>query len=302
MVYLITGATGFVGKHIVQKCREKNITVHYLTTSKNKIQNTEQYKGFLWNPRTGYINTDVFLGVTTIIHLAGASIAKRWTKSYQKEIINSRIDSANLIKKSLSQIEHQVVHFVSASAIGVYKDSLTEYYIEESPVAENSFLSEVVNLWEQSANQFTKLGVKVSKIRIGLVLDGKEGALPQLVNPIKWYIGTAFGKGNQWQSWIHVKDLASIFMLVSEKQLTGVYNAVSPNAVTQNKLIVCCASLLQKPIWLPNIPKIVTKLLFGKMSAVLLESQRVSSAKIEAEGFLFEFPALRKALQFILKK
>ncbi len=302
MVYLITGATGLVGRQIVKQCLEKNSVVHYLTTSKSKIQNQQYYRGFFWDPKSSYIDVKAFEGVDVIIHLAGSSVAKRWTKPYKKSIIDSRVNTANLIKETLLKIDHKVVHFISASAIGIYKSSLLEFYSEESKLLANDFLAEVVKQWEASANQFSEIGLKVSKLRVGLVLDEKEGALPKLVRPVKMYAGAAFGKGLQWQSWIHVKDLASLFVFVAEKKLEGTYNAVSPNAVIQNKIISSCAEVLSKPLWLPNIPKWVARLVFGEMSVLMLSSQRVSSAKIEKEGFLFEFPSLRKALQYLLKK
>jgi len=302
MIYLITGATGLVGQHIVRQCEEQNIVVHYLTTSKSKIQKTDTYKGFYWDPSANYIDKKAFEGVSKIIHLAGATVAKRWTKSYKQIILDSRINSTALLKQALLKIEHNVTHFISASAIGIYESSLEEFHKENSTYVGEDFLACVVKEWEKAVDSITELNIKVSKVRIGLVLHEKEGALPKIVKPIKMYAGAAFGKGSQWQSWIHVKDLASIFMFVAKGELSGIYNAVAPNAVTQNKLISSCADILSKPIWLPNIPRFVAKLIMGEMSALLLASQRVSSAKIEEEGFLFEFPSLRKALQYIFNR
>lgn len=302
MIYLITGATGLVGKHIVKRCEQQNIVVHYLTTSKSKIKNTPTYKGFYWDPTSGYIDKEAFKGVSTIIHLAGANVAKRWTNSYKKKILESRIIPTTLLKKVLTEINHTVTQFISASAIGIYEDSLVEFYAEDSRYLGANFLADVVKQWEGAVNQIADLGIAVAKIRIGIVLDAKQGALPKIAKPIKMYSGAAFAKGNQWQSWIHIHDLASLFMFVAQEKLTGVYNAVSPNAVTQNKLIASCAAVLSKPLWLPNIPKFVLRLMLGEMSMILLASQRVDSSKIQEEGFLFEFPSLRKALQFLFDK
>jgi len=302
MVYLITGATGLVGQHIVKRCEQQNIVVHYLTTSKSKIKNTATCKGFYWDPTADYIDKEAFKGVSTIIHLAGANVAKRWTNSYKKEILDSRVVPTNLLKTVLTEIDHTVSQFISASAIGIYEDSLIEFYSEESKCLGGNFLADVVKQWEAAVNQIADLGIAVAKIRIGVVLDSKEGALPKIAKPIKMYFGAAFAKGTQWQSWIHIHDLASLFMFVAQEKLTGVYNAVSPNAVTQNKLISSCAEVLSKPLWLPNIPKFVLRLMLGEMSTILLGSQRVDGSKIQEEGFLFEFPSLRKALQFLFSK
>jgi len=302
MAYLITGATGLVGKHIVKQCEEQNIVVHYLTTSESKIKTTETYKGFYWDPASNYLDTDAFEGVTTIIHLAGASVAKRWTKSYKKEILQSRTNTVDLLKESLLKVNHKITHFISASAIGIYENSMEKLHKEDSLYIGSDFLAFVVEEWEKSADLISELNINVAKVRIGLVLDDEEGALPKMTKPIKMFVGAAFGKGTQWQSWIHIKDLASIFMFIAEKKLSGIYNAVAPNAVTQNKLISRCGEILEKPIWLPNIPKFIAKLMFGEMSALLLGNKRVSSSRIEGKGFLFEFPSLRKALQFLFKK
>lgn len=302
MSILITGATGLVGKHLIKKCEQRNIVVHYLTTSKKKIQHTDSQKGFYWDPYNDIIDEAAFEGVTTIIHLAGASVAKRWTKSYKKQILDSRVIPALLLCKTLNNISHNVSQFVSASAIGIYQDSLMEYHSEDSKHLGKDFLANVVKEWEYAVNTIAELGIGVAKLRIGLVLDDKEGALPKMAKPIKNYVGAAFGSGNQWQSWIHVDDLAAMFLFVVEENLTGVYNAVSPNAVTQNKLMSNIAELFSKPLWVPNIPTLVTKLLLGEMSTIVLSSQRVNSSKIQEEGFLFEFPSLFKALKFLFNK
>ena len=302
MIYLITGATGLVGKHIVKRCEQQNITVHYLTTSKSKIKTTPTYKGFFWDPKSGYIDKEAFAGVSTVIHLAGASVAKRWTKAHKQQILESRILPTNLLKTVLSEINHTVSQFISASAIGIYSDSLLDFHDEDSGKLGDDFLATVVKKWEHAVDQIADLGIAITKLRLGIVLDEKEGALPKMVQPIKLYFGAAFAKGDQWQSWIHINDLSAMFMYVANEKLTGVFNAVAPNAVSQNKLIASCAEILNKPLWLPNIPKFMVKLMLGEMSTIVLASQRVDCSKIQEEGFLFEFPSLRKALQFLFKK
>lgn len=302
MIYLITGATGLVGKHIVKRCEQQNITVHYLTTSKKKIISSPGYKGFFWDPKNGYIDKKAFDGVSVIIHLAGANVAKRWTNSYKEQILESRIVPTTLLKTVLSEINHTVSQFIAASAVGVYEDSLIEFHAEESQCLGDDFLADVVKKWEYAVDQIADLGIAITKLRLGIVLDVNEGALPKMAKPVKMYFGAAFAKGNQWQSWIHINDLASMFLFVAQEKLTGVYNAVAPNSVTQNKLIASLAKVLNKPLWLPNIPKFVIKLMLGEMSTILLSSQRVDSSKIQEEGFLFEFPSLRKALKFLFNK
>ena len=300
MRVLITGATGLIGQEIVKQCHAKGIKVNYLTTSKSKITTHDNYKGYYWNTDTNTIDTNCFNEVDTIIHLAGASISKRWTSAYKKEIINSRVKSTQLLINTLQTINHTVKHVVSASAIGIYPDSLTNYYDQTHTETSDSFLGEVVKLWEHAVNGFLKLNISVSKIRIGLVLSNQGGALKELVKPIKLGVGAAFGSGEQWQSWIHIKDLAQIFVFVAMHKLPGIYNGVASNPVTNNELVKTTAKVLKKPLFLPNIPKFAMKLILGDMHIILFESQRVSCKCIARKGYTFEFNYIEPALRDLL--
>ena len=303
MRILITGATGLVGSEIVKQCHAQNIAVNYLTRSRNKISHKSEYRGFYWNPDAGEIDQDCFEGISAIINLAGASISKRWTSSYKKIVVSSRVNALRTLYKALEQIDTSSIRtFVSASAVGVYPDSLTKYYTENEKAIDDSFLGEVVEIWENEADKFNIFNLSVSKIRIGLVMSDKGGALPEMAKPIKNYVGAAFGSGQQWQSWIHIEDLARIFVFAVENGLSGVYNGVGPNPVTNNKLVKEIAFALNKPLFLPNIPEFVMETLLGQMSYILFASQRVSCKKIEEEGFHFTFPNVCIALQQIYKK
>ena len=300
MRVLITGATGLVGKELVKQCLNQDIQVHYLTTSKKKITLEKGYKGFYWNPANGEIDTTCFNEVDAIINLAGASISKRWTSNYKQEILESRIQSLNLLKETIKQGQYNVKHLISASAIGVYPDSLTNYYDETSKEKASGFLGDVVQQWEDAADQFSELNIKVAKIRIGLVLAEDGGALPKLVKPIALGFGAAFGSGKQWQSWIHVTDLVQLFLFVLKKNLSGVYNGVSPNPVSNKELVKVIAKQLHRPLIFPNIPKFVLELLLGEMHSLLFESQRVSSSKVENLGFNYAFHNAPNALKDLL--
>lgn len=300
MRYLITGATGLVGKEIVRLCHENNIAVNYLTTSRNKIVSKENYQGFYWNPENGEIDTKCFDRVSTIINLAGSSISKRWTAEYKKMVLSSRINSLRTLHRALEKEKHQKIDsFVSASAIGIYPNSLEKFYEEGEKEVDDSFLGEVVEQWETETEKFNDLNLPVAKVRIGLVLASDGGALPQMAQPVKMFAGAAFGSGEQWQSWVHLTDLARIFLFASENKLTGIYNGVAPNPVSQNKLIKEIAKVLKKPLFLPNIPKFFIKTFLGEMSYLVLASQRVSCKKIEEEGFVFEHQNISGALASI---
>jgi uncharacterized protein (TIGR01777 family) len=301
MRVLITGATGLVGQAIVKLLHTYDIKVNYLTTSRSKIESESDYTGYYWNPSASELDPESLKGVECIINLAGANVAERWTSSYKQEILKSRVDSLNTLYKSLSEESHQVKQLISASAIGVYKDSLTKFHEEEDFEPADNFLAQVVQEWENAADQVGGLGVQVAKLRIGVVLSQQGGALEKIKQPIQNYIGAPLGSGKQWQSWIHIEDLARLFHHVLDQNLEGVYNAVAPNPVNNKEMTECIAEILQKPLILPNVPSFVLKLMLGEMSSIVLASQLVSSQKIISTGFKFKFAQLKLAISDLLE-
>ncbi|MBF8151568.1 TIGR01777 family protein [Winogradskyella sp. F6397] len=301
MTVLITGATGLIGQEIVKQCHEEGINVHYLTTSKSKLTKESNYKGFYWDPDKNDIDHKCFEGVSAIINMVGASISKRWTDDYKKIILKSRTETAQLLQDTIKKHNYKIDQIVSASAIGIYPTSLVNYYEETNTEISETFLGKVVHDWEAAIDDFSALGCKVAKIRIGLVLAKDGGALPEMIKPIKFGAGAAFGSGKQWQSWIHVSDLASLFVYAVTNNFEGTYNGVAPNPVSNRELTKAAARILKRPLILPNIPKFVMKLVLGDMHILLFESQRVSSQKVEAEGFNFQFVNLKPALEDLLK-
>lgn len=300
MKILISGATGLVGSEIVRLYKARKIHVNYLTTSKNKIVSETHFQGFYWNPDTGEIDMKCLEGVTAIINLAGASISKRWTPKYKKQVLSSRINTLRTLRTALEKSDSSnIINFVSASAIGIYPNSLSDFYAEDEQKIDDSFLGEVVSAWEKEIDQLEAFNFNLAKIRIGLVMSSKGGALPQMAKPIRYGVGATFGSGLQWQSWIHNKDLARMFLFITEHGLQGVFNGVGPNPVSNAKLVKEIARVLKRPLFLPNIPKIVMKTILGEMSYLLFTSQRVSSKKIEEEGFIFNYPNIGSALEDI---
>jgi len=300
MRVLITGATGLIGQVIVRQCHAQNIAVNFLTTHKSKLISSDNYKGFYWNPKQSEINTECFQDVSVIINLAGAPIAKRWTRTYKRTVLESRVDALKLLMHSLNNSKNTVNHLISASAIGIYPDSLTHYYGEDFNDFEDGYLSNVVQQWEYQTSQFSQMGIKVSIIRIGVVLARHGGVLNMLANSVRCLVGSPLGTGKQWQSWIHIEDLAAMFLFLIENGKTGVFNGVAPNAVTQNELVRDLAKVMQRPIILPRLPAVVLKLILGEMSTLVLGSQRVSAKKIESIGYVFKYHHLKPALEDLL--
>ncbi|MFC4817271.1 TIGR01777 family oxidoreductase [Flavobacterium sp. GCM10023249] len=302
MRVLITGATGLLGKEITELLLKNGMKVNYLTTSQNKIQHQPNYQGFYWNPAEGIIDESCFIDVESIINLAGSSISERWTSKYKEDIVESRTNAINLLYSALKNNPNQVRNFITASAIGVYPSDEKTVYTEDFTNFNNSFLSNVVVKWEEAATQMERLGIEVCKLRIGLVLSSDGGALPKMAKPVRMGFGAAFGSGKQWQSWIHSKDLAEIFLFALENNLTGVYNAVAPNPVSNAQLIKSISQVLDVPIFLPNVPKFILRLILGEMHTLLIESQNVSCQKIQEAGYDFQFENIDVAVKNLLQK
>lgn len=301
MKLLITGATGLIGSEILKLSLRKEYKVHYLTTSPDKIKNTPHLKGFYWNPGTGEIDMNCFEGIDGIINLAGATIVKRWTTAYKKEIVQSRIDALALLRKALGKLkEHSISSIVTASAIGIYPHSFTTLYQEDDLTPDTSFLGHAVVQWENAADHLETYHIPLAKIRVGMVLSASGGALPPMVKSVRYGVGASFGSGLQWQSWIHCHDIARIFLFAVENRLEGIYNGVAPNPVTQNKLMKEIASQLKRPLILPRIPPGILKLVLGEMAVMLYTGQRVSAKKLLQEGFTFNFRSIHSALKDLL--
>ncbi|NCD71538.1 TIGR01777 family oxidoreductase [Mucilaginibacter agri] len=292
---LITGGSGLIGKNLTKQLLAEGYTVSHLSRGKGKDSKVKTYQ---WNVEQGKIDEHCLDGVDTIVHLAGAGIAdKRWTKKRKKLLIDSRTQSIGLIYELMKRRTHQVKNIISASATGYYSDRGDELLTEESPVAKD-FLGYCCLMWEQAVDQGKQLGLRVIKLRTGVVLSTQGGALPPLAFPIKLGIGTALGTGKQWIPWVHIQDAIDMYLHVIKNQnIQGVYNMVAPNPVTNKQLTKAVAKQLRRPYWMPNVPSFALKLLLGEMSLVVLGSTRVSPEKIEENGFIFQFPEITAALK-----
>lgn len=300
MRVLITGATGLIGGEMIPLLLKNNISVHYLTTSKQMVKDQPNCIGFYWNPEQGNMDENCLIGVDAIIHLAGATISKKWTNAQKQEIIESRLLSSNTLFKALKENPHQVTQIVSASAVGIYPDSPSEIYTEDSTNIDRGFLGNVVVKWEESVTKFQRLNLKVCTLRTGIVFAKKGGALPEMVKPIQLGFGAPFGNGKQIQSWIHIQDLANMYLFAVKNSWEGVYNAVSPEPISNEELTKEIATILKKPLLLPNIPKFIMKLLLGEMHLLLFTDKNVVPKKAIEQGFVFQYPHPKQALQDIL--
>ncbi len=294
---LITGASGLIGTHLTEMLLQKGHQVSHLGRSKK----SGSIKSFTWNVNRHQMDEDALHGIDTIIHLAGAGVAdRRWTEKRKQEILNSRTRSTQLLFNVLKKENHQVTTFVSASAIGYYGFISNDELTENSP-AGTDYLANVTKQWEEEVDKIESLNIRIVKIRIGIVLSEKGGALKEMMVPIKFFVGAPLGSGNQYLSWIHIDDLCAMFCKAAEdKNMQGAYNGVGTHPVTNRALTRAIAKALSRPIFLPPIPNFILKLVIGEMADIVLGGSKVSSSKIQRAGFSFQFDNLDKALRDLL--
>lgn len=297
---LITGGTGLVGTHLSKHLIHTGYKVKHLSRNPGTNPSIET---FTWDINKGIIDPNCIKGVDTIIHLAGAGIAdERWTNKRKQLIISSRTDSIKLIYDLLQKKTHKVKHIISASGIGYYSDRGDEVLTENSDPS-NDFLAKSCILWENAVDEGKAQNLKVTKFRTGIVLAKDGGALSQLDMPVKLYLGSPFGDGKQWFSWIHIDDVVNMYTFAIEREnFQGVFNMAAPQPVRNKDFIRVLAKVLNKPIWAPAVPRFVLKALLGEMSKAVIGSTHVNVDKILAEGFKFKFPELNTALKDLYGK
>lgn len=284
---LITGGTGLVGSRLTELLLEKNHEVVILS------RNPKEQNEFKWDIKNDFIDDKAFENIDYIIHLAGAGIAdERWSDKRKKVIINSRVETANLLFKKVKELNLNLKGFVSASGSGYYGAVTSDKIFKETDKPGNDFLGEVCQKWEDAAHQFKALKVPVTILRTGIVLSKTGGALEKMKTPII----SPLGSGNQYLPWIHIDDLAEMYIYTIENNIEGVFNAVAPEHHTSKTFSKALAKHINRPFIGVNVPSFALKLMFGDMSQILLKGSRLSSKKIEKNGYPFRFKTLNKAL------
>jgi len=296
---LITGASGLIGSRLTEMLLQKGYQVSHLGRTKKN----GSVKSFVWDVDKGELDKEALAGVDTIIHLAGAGVAdKRWNEKRKKEILESRTKSSALLYEILKKGNHSVKAVVSASAIGYYGFCLDERIFTEDSEPGTDYLAQVTKAWEASVDKISSLNIRVAKLRIGIVLSEKGGALAEMAKPVRFGIGAALGTGKQYLSWIHIDDLCAMFIkAVEDEHMHGAYNAVC-DWVTNEAMTKSIASVLKKPLLLPPVPGFMMKLIVGEMAVIVVNGSKVSSEKIRKTGFTFQYPELSVALNELLKR
>jgi len=298
---VITGGTGLIGKPLSKRLIEKGYNVVHLTRKSNPQSSIPYY---FWNPERNEIDRKAISEADYIIHLAGAGIGdKRWTKKRRQLIYDSRIKTCELLFNKVKESGTNLKAFISASGIGYYGTETSEKIFSETDQPSGDFIGKVCHQWEQMAGRFEESGVRTVKIRTGIVLTRKGGALARMMIPVRMGIGSALGNGRQYIPWIHIDDLCNIYIkALEDTALRGAFNAVAPEHKTNKDFMRILAKVLKKPFFFPNIPAVVLKIIFGKMSGILLYGSKVSAGRIIAAGYSFQFPELENALRDLLKK
>ena len=301
MKILITGATGLIGKKLTSDLLSKGYSVNYLTTRNSQIKSSNKINGYYWNPEKEIIDLECFKDVDTIINLAGSNIAKRWSRSNKLKILKSRTQSLNLLKDSILKNNLNIKKIISASAIGIYPSSFDRVYTENTNLISSSFLGKVVREWELAVNSFNDLKIEIAIVRIGLVLSKDGGILSKSLFPIKFGVGSFFGSGMQWQSWIHIQDISNIFCHILKNDLVGIFNGTSPNPITNKDFTIKLSKFLNRPLIFPNLPKWLMSLILGEMHIIIFESQNITCDRLNKTKFKFKYDDFDHAIADLLK-
>ncbi|EON75186.1 Cell division inhibitor [Lunatimonas lonarensis] len=293
---LITGGSGLVGKEITRLLEQQGKEVAWL--SRNPKSNTQ--KSFYWDIEKQEMDAEALTWCDAVIHLAGAGVAeKRWTKARKREILQSRVLSTLLLYDQLALLQTRPKAFVSASAIGYYGLDTGDALLREDDRPGVDFLASVVKKWEGEIEKIATLGIRTVLLRIGIVLSNEGGALKEMLKPP---VAAPLGDGRQYMSWIHISDLARMFLHVLENADTsGVYNAVGPQPASNEALTKHAAKASGKPFLPIGVPGIALKLALGEMAQMVTGGNRVSSEKIESTGFAFTYADLTDALTAIYR-
>ena len=298
MKILITGGTGLIGQRLAELLLDHGHEVALLTREPTR---SSHFRLFGWDPAAGTIDPAALPYADCVVNLAGSNVAEgKWTASRKHEILRSRLDGLELLHRELAQPGHHVRTLLSASAIGIYGDRGDELLRENSPAAApgDDFLADVVLQWEAAARAIAVPGLRVVLPRIGIVLSPEGGALVPIAKTVRYGAGAPLGSGRQYMSWVHLDDLCRLLsQMVHDELWQGAYNAVSPNPVTNQEFTETLAQVMHKPLVLPKVPAFGLKLAMGEMSEIVLGSQRVSADKVLSQGFQFEYPILRGALE-----
>ena len=296
----VTGASGFIGNHLIHELLDAGHSIHALGRKRNASL-PQAVRFSEWRSAESEPPSEALATADAIVYLAGESVAQRWTPDVKQRIRGSRVDGTQNLVNALAKQSRRPQVLVCASAIGYY-GSRGDEVLTETSAPGSDFLAQVVIDWEQAARQAEALGIRVVPLRFGVVLGKGGGALAKMLPPFRLGLGGRLASGQQWMSWIHVDDvIALIRFSLDNSAARGPMNATSPHPVRNAEFTEQLAAALHRPAIFP-VPKFALKTLFGEMAEAILASQRVLPKAAQSAGFQFQYPELRPALVRLLSK
>lgn len=298
MKIVLTGGSGLIGRRLLKLFGAAGHELRVLTRHAG-INLPAGVKAFPWDPMKGPPPEESLLDADAVVHLAGEPVAQRWTEAVQQRIRESRVQGTRNLVSGMGRMRRKPEVLVCASAVGYY-GSRGDEELRETSGAGSSWLAEVCVAWEREANAAAEMGVRVTAVRTGIVLDPRGGALQKMLPAFRMGVAGPLGSGRQWMPWIHLADLAGIFQFAVEAPtLRGAVNGSAPLPVSNAEFTRELGKAVHRPAML-RVPEFALKLLFGEMAEVLLASQRVLPAAVESAGFRFRYPQLGPALAELL--
>jgi uncharacterized protein len=293
---LVTGSNGMIASALCTKLLSLGYGVN--TLSRQAVYGVAN--NYVWDLQKGSIDLAAFENVSTIVHLAGAGIADaRWLPARKKEILDSRVLGTKLLLQNTNWPKNKIKTLITASATGYYGYSEPGQVFTEASQKGRGFLADVCSLWEAEAAKITQLGARNITLRLGTVLCGRGGALPQIAQPIKYCLGAPLGTGQQHISWIDIDDLCNFIVYsIENERVDGVYNLVTDQPVSNMVLGKTIAKVLKRPYWPVPIPKFVLQLLLGQMAEIVTEPVAVINQRIKQEtDFAYQYNNLELCLK-----
>jgi uncharacterized protein (TIGR01777 family) len=298
----VTGATGLIGTKLVRALRDHGDDVTVLSRSPEKAQAVLGVSAVTWDPLAGPAPAEALSGRDAIVHLAGEPVAQRWNAEVKERIRSSRETGTRNLVAGLAAVPdaERPKTLVSSSAVGYYGKHGDERVPESSPPGDD-FLAQVCVLWEREADAAGEHGLRVVKIRTGVVLDKSGGALKTMLPPFRLGVGGPVAGGDQYLPWIHVDDLVALYLrALTDTDWSGAYNGAAPEPVTNKAFSKALGHALRRPAFAP-VPAVAIKLLYGEMAEIVTEGQRAVPERPLQQGFAFAHSDLDRALRDALK-
>ncbi len=297
MKVLVTGATGFVGSRLCERLRQRGDTVVALSrdgaSARRRVATLEH--AYTWDPLAEPAASEAFAGVDAVVHLLGEPVAGRWTAAKKRLILDSRVLGTRNLVEAISKLDVKPKVLVSSSAMGYYGDRGEEQLTEESSAGEG-FTSEVCRAWEREALRVEPLGVRLARLRSGLVLAKAGGPLAEMLTPFRLGVGGPLGSGRQWWSWIHRDDAVGVIIHLLGSDYNGPVNGTAPEPVRQKEFARILGRVLHRPAFMPA-PAFALKAVLGEFSSELLAGKQVLPKVAQRIGYRFQYPDLRSCLQ-----